>query len=608
MSETQEQFLTHVSSNLKGGVNCALGRRTLIVGKNEAGKTALVNAIEYALTLACSQIFGRDIAKDAGLVALLAPKGEQPWAQVQLSGGGRVRATASSAKGKGAKKAAQHFYDGAGVEQPNLPFDPAKVFPMRELESAIAGKDETQRGFFLHYATGKLSDKDVIGKIPKALHERVRQLSNGIAPELAPTDKLLEMQEKAEGKVREARAQVRASEKHEQEVASGLAPQPLEADLTALKAAVEAARAEEARLLQLKGQLAAAANAPTLISQQNVMRASAERARDTAIAQMNEINAAVNTLPPKPVPDDLPRAETIAVMTWHASHGEQHCNVCGSAAHPATFATRLELAKRMSHDRLAADQNWAELERKFKAAQENHTMALKEIAQYDANVTIYQQQAANVSGQANEVEVHLHAAGVARATADTALQKARELVALWQGATKARELGSQSKAELDEWVRLVDACKEAVKGLFDAGQDRIAQWVQMRLPPSDRFMFKLREGQKAVCKFGLERDGRLDVALSGGKWAQLMGALADVCKSEGLAIIVPEDRGFDPDTLAALLTGYSACTSQVIVQSTTRPAFVPEGWTVIDADLGQHRIGAIMDVATAPTFELSMES
>ena len=71
-------YVVFAESNIKGGVSAALGPKTLIVGPNGTGKSAVANTVELALTGRVSDILGRrDVAKEIELQAL-APsrKGE----------------------------------------------------------------------------------------------------------------------------------------------------------------------------------------------------------------------------------------------------------------------------------------------------------------------------------------------------------------------------------------------------------------------------------------------------------------------------------------------------------------------------------------------------
>jgi hypothetical protein len=80
-------------------------------------------------------------------------------------------------------------------------------------------------------------------------------------------------------------------------------------------------------------------------------------------------------------------------------------------------------------------------------------------------------------------------------------------------------------------------------------------------------------------------------ALSGAEWARVTAALAlATCPESPVpAVICPEERAFDPRTLAEVLEAFSVGVAgmgeeapQIIVTSPVRPDPMPTGWTVID--------------------------
>jgi hypothetical protein len=582
--------IVRVLSNVKGGVNAILGPKTYLVGRNESGKSAVINSIELALTGRASHIYGRETAAERELLNLLAPEGEALFAQVEFNDGSRARFE----MGKGKAAGAPRFFDGQGLERPNLPWDMETVMPLRPLTDAIAGKADTTRKFFLHFAVGSLSDKDVLDRVPPNLHARLRQSTMTAKPDTATVDKLLIALETAEKKVRECKATAKAASAAEQKTGEGLGIPPTQDDLKRAQEDVERVKAELAAAYQRKGQVAAAANAPALIAQQQTLIQHAEQAKVGAAARIEEIKLAGSRLAAEPAADGIPRAEMLVVLDWHARDNENSCNVCGRQEIPfGFFAARKAQAQQMAQARLTLEDNWKQLRAQHDAAVKEWHAAANEIAARTANIAALQQQAGEGQAMAAQVDADLQRLEAAQREAQAKLDGLRNTAALWESSNKARDAASQATQEQKDWELLVIACKDAVKAFLDAGQERIVQWTQMRLPPGDRFLLKLKDSKnKPVFRFGLERDGRLDVALSDGKWAHVLAAMADVCKGEGYSLIVPDDRGFDPSTLSTVLFSLGSCTSQVVVHSTTRAESVPEGWTVVDADKGEHRVKA----------------
>jgi hypothetical protein len=85
-------------------------------------------------------------------------------------------------------------------------------------------------------------------------------------------------------------------------------------------------------------------------------------------------------------------------------------------------------------------------------------------------------------------------------------------------------------------------------------------------------------------------------ALSGAEWARVTAALAlATCPESPVpAVICPEERAFDPQTLAEVLEAFSVGVAgmgeeapQIIVTSPVRPDPMPTGWTVIEVGKGE---------------------
>lgn len=122
-----------VESNLKSGVVAQPGQKTLILGKNGIGKSAIVNAIELAGTGKASDVAGRSLlAKDADLFMLAPPGAEKVWATVRFTGEGKPSSSWELSKGHRAK------LSGLAIS-----------FPLRDVQEALLGSPETARKWIL---------------------------------------------------------------------------------------------------------------------------------------------------------------------------------------------------------------------------------------------------------------------------------------------------------------------------------------------------------------------------------------------------------------------------------------------------------------------------
>jgi hypothetical protein len=87
---------------------------------------------------------------------------------------------------------------------------------------------------------------------------------------------------------------------------------------------------------------------------------------------------------------------------------------------------------------------------------------------------------------------------------------------------------------------------------------------------------------------GFRRGKTLHTALSGAEWARLtlaLGCATFKADATVLAIFTPEERAFDPETLAAVMNALSNAPGQVILQSPHSPSntYRPE-WRVVDLE------------------------
>ena len=79
MSKVTRPWIKRVNSNIKSPTgdewSLELGQHTLLVGSNTSHKSAVIQAVELALTAAADDIVGRSAVKDSALLMSLAPYG-----------------------------------------------------------------------------------------------------------------------------------------------------------------------------------------------------------------------------------------------------------------------------------------------------------------------------------------------------------------------------------------------------------------------------------------------------------------------------------------------------------------------------------------------------
>ena len=273
-----------------------------------------------------------------------------------------------------------------------------------------------------------------------------------------------------------------------------------------------------------------------------------------------------------------------------ASKGE--CLACGSAVDGRVRGDRISAINAALTASDAAAQRWAALNVQWTSlqqadatARQEMALATSELAGARADVERAQVAIADAP-QCDPSAVDTARKGLA--AAQESLRRLEAAKAAAQVAKRADDERLTAERELVEWQQLEKECSKAIEELLDANVTAFAARVQERLPASDKFAIQLRSGARACVRMGLvdETTGRIRTALCGAEWARVMAAMADVCAPAGdaLAVVVPADRGHDPETLTSVLTAFLRCDSQVIITSAVRPASVPEGWMVVDAE------------------------
>ena len=161
----------------------------------------------------------------------------------------------------------------------------------------------------------------------------------------------------------------------------------------------------------------------------------------------------------------------------------------------------------------------------------------------------------------------------------SALEQAK---AAWASVTKVTDAAVDVDVSSAEWKKLALVLEKLVGSFLSRGVNDFVRDVNLALPEGDVFNLRLQDGDREVCQYGLERQGVLHTALSGLEWARVTAAMATVAtRASPLSIIIPEDRGWDAAILANTMAAWGTLPHQVVIATTTQPASIPEGWTLI---------------------------
>ena len=600
--------VVRVTSNVKGGVSATLTEKTLIVGPNGEGKSAIVNALTLALTGAADDLLGRDVVKLADVIGLMAPPGENVTASATLSNG--VESTYLSVRkadgGFGNAKLSNTF--------------PGAV-PLRDVRESLTGSAEKARAFLLSRAAGQITADDVLRVIPEARREdyAAAVIAAG-AKGLAPVDQLLAVIDSTKGEANEAKK--RAKVLNEQVAARGndLPAEPLDADVAEAEAIVSTAEAAFVAALTVAGAAIRDAAGVAMLRERCAQQAQNVALRQRNVAQLRDEAtraiaaftqgkadlAALDAALPADVASETARAalwQAVSVITSRAvvnldklNQPEGVCPCCHSAASRGAFfaageaavgvlaklndlttraATRDRMAQALPNTKAAALRVVETLERAEEALRATEAAlardtATAQAAQSTASVGLSDPEAARFALAAAQGRKGAYI-GVRAAWAELRATKAAV------EATLAQEAAARG---------VCDAASSVVETLLDGAAAAFVARVNLHLPTAYRFGLQLRDGEKAVCRYGfVQANGGLHAAVSGAEWALLTAALTLACVGDGPGpvVLVPDERAFDPDTLRAALVALADAPVQVVITSPIRPSGrLPAGWSIVE--------------------------
>jgi site-specific DNA-methyltransferase (adenine-specific) len=565
-TERIPMYVKHVHSNLKSGANYNLGPRTLIIGANGSGKSAIVGAVELALAGFVSDITGHDRVKAGIELLTLAPSDEDLWSKVEVAdtrGGDEITFFASTS--------IERNRSTGGAKSPVRVAPIMEVrFPVFDIEEALSGKPETARNWLLSQAGGYVTEEEILSSFFGKNKVFYSQFSAGLKGD--PVSRLLTLKETIQAKALSLGKEASGAEKLARSAGTDLMPCPTEEAIDNLKLDLadaqkelwtfsQAAKNDVTRALTLRD-----AAYDRWVSLYNECDAAA-RAEETAKQQAAEF----------PVDQNISVADqAIAMIDATQKLGFEYCLVCCSTdmSHLASqrqslkdYTTAGATARQYALLANTASTRVQQLLRSVQSAEATHSAAQ---AAYDA---------ALAAPQAEGDGIDL-ATDVADITAE--LTKAQNARAQWAVVAQQRMKAEELRAEADEFSAFAAAIKQAVTDTVTRLREEFIKRVQSFLPEQDVFDLQLFDGDRAVSRFGFIRNGQLHTALSGAEWARLTLALAAAVAKEGeINIIVPEDRSFDSRTLTEVLYALSLSPDQIIFCTPTEPEAIPDSWTVI---------------------------
>jgi hypothetical protein len=314
-------------------------------------------------------------------------------------------------------------------------------------------------------------------------------------------------------------------------------------------------------------------------------RASAE----TLCAQAQGYEHEIAALPPPSGSHEI-RNACVLVCEALARAGATECAICGGETKPDVLSARAGRGRARIDAAVAVEKRRGDLAFALRETHSSLAMVRREIGRLEA---LEREAAAFAGADAAPLP------SLDQGSAEIRLRALHSIRAGWEASRRAEEKALAAEREAVEWAELADALAKALGQLVEKARREFEGRVQKYLPRTDLFGLELLDGEREVARVGLRRLSGdhmvLHGALSGAEWARVTAALAlATCPESPVPVVIcPEERAFDPQTLASVLEAFAAGAAamgeegpQIIVTSPVPPSPVPPGWTVIDLGKG----------------------
>ena len=560
-------YVKHIQSNVKKGVCAELGPRTLIVGPNGSGKTSILNSLELALGGFATDVMGRGPIRKPGDLMVLSADGKTLDSTAELSNGNS--ATFSTSKTR------------TGTKRPQKSGPTDVAFPFLDVTANLTGSGTKARTWFLQRISSGLTLEKVIESFPKPLREEYRTkalLLQKIEKSFTQVDVLIALAEGEAKKGRESRSETKILDQLLDEMQQNVPPwPPTGEEIEVLKkeeGLAEVAYTSEAR--RSTGPTPAQVHEAWQIASDAVAQLGAT---EQTYSQVQEVLREGDSIAPNEKFYADIRRQLIPTLDLHIRIGAEECLVCGVGK--GGFVERCHAFSQANENFDAVHEAEKSVEIWAKKLADHKSNAEKEIAHWQ-----------KLKGQEGESDpqrlLDLREAWQVLANQRTTLENQ---VRRWDEITRTKSRIEEGKEDEKKAKKMAKACQNAIKMLLQASIEGFEKSVQSYLPPTDTFGLEV-DTKSDSCRFGLKRpingspivgDDFLVSALSGAEWARTITAIGCATVHNGqLALFVPEERAFDPQTLRTVMGALEEAPGQVILTSTVHPDGENPNWTIID--------------------------
>lgn len=557
-----------------------LGEKTLVVGRNGRGKSAVVQAIALAISGAAEEVAGRSVVSDPALLMTLAHGGGRDgsplFARANLSNGEHCQ-WETSRDGRRVKTPT-HIRPAWVVPHTSKVHSPH--FPLREVREVLTGSAKTARERFLAWVCSDLAD-DVVEAALGAHVETFKQL--GGSEDDPVVDRLMGSISHADKLAKQLRASGRAQAELRDQLSSEVGARPSDAKVLAARDAVREARELHETALRNAGASETKERRRVLhellgrkrADEQTLRRALAE-AKKMAEQPASEI-------------DDIKtqgQLGSVAAIKWALADGADICPTCASG---------------VGRDHLEACLTFFEGEvAGATTAQEQQDKRAEQVRQASLKLNVLLNSIARDEDELNalpasssaEVEVDTDKTRDALSAAEAKLSTLSEATAKWEQLDSAKQLAAGNMDKAEQFATYKGAAQKVVTRLLDERIDSFCERVTDYLPDGWEFGVMVTDQGRDVFYYGLydgEGDDRfLKVGLSEAQRVTVLMAMCGVLselQQVPLTVLSPEDRGWDAETLGEVMQAFLAMPQQVVLTSTVMPSEAARvGWKVYDLD------------------------
>ena len=574
--------ITSVSFNIKSPDGSPrsydLSKKTLVVGPNGIGKSAVVQAVALAISGAAEEVAGRAITSDPALLMSLAHQhghdGSVVFARVNLSNGEHCQW--ETKRDEGRIKTPIHIRPRWII--PHTSKEHSPHFPLREVREVLTGSAKKARERFLTWVCSDLDDDVVLAALGADV-DMFSELTVG-CDDMAPVDKLMQAVSAADKQARKLRSDAKAQTSLRDKLLSEVGAKPRGEAVLAARDAVKEAQALHEENLREAGASGVADKRKLLHDLLGKLRADEQR----LLAEIVVADTNIRNLEQSETLEYKGSAGAAHALAWALDEDADGCPICSSPVGNAHL--------RACHD-FYADKVKG-LGAQTKKLQELRSSRQRDKEALSGTRAQILRHESDLEGLPAAVDsrsaVSVDDTRTALAQAQAKLEALNESATKWHQLTAAKNLVDTNYALAEKFSNFKRLSQKAVAKLLEDRVDGFCQRVSGYLPDGWEFGVMVTDSGRDVFYYGLlagDEDTRyLRVGLSEAQRVSVlvaMCAVLDEMLPTPLSVLAPEDRGWDPSTLGSMMQALREVPQMVMLTSTVMPAKEDHaGWTVIN--------------------------